>query len=35
MVKKAREKAMADYTTKNSHETDFYEYLEKRIDEIK
>lgn len=35
MGEKARKKAMADYTTKNSHEDDFYEYLKKRIDEIK
>jgi len=32
---KAREKALADYTTKNSHENEYYEYLKKRIREIK
>lgn len=35
MGEKAREKVLRDYTTKNSHEEDYYSFLRKKIEEIK
>jgi glycosyltransferase involved in cell wall biosynthesis len=35
MGERAREKALKDHTTKNSHDEEYYGYLRKRIEEIK